>query len=102
MNDTLPKYRSHTIRQTIIDLLHKETLGARDLSRILGIKEKEVYEHLAHISRSMMVKNKKLKILPAKCLLCGYTFKERKRYTRPGRCPMCKKSHIEAPMYVIT
>jgi predicted Zn-ribbon and HTH transcriptional regulator len=32
-------------------------------------------------------------------LACGHVFEERKRFTRPGRCPCCKKSHIETPMY---
>jgi predicted Zn-ribbon and HTH transcriptional regulator len=33
---------------------------------------------------------------------CGYVFEERKRFTRPSRCPRCKKTHIETPVYRLT
>lgn len=36
------------IRQQIIELLAKQQLNARDLSRELHIMEKEVYSHLEH------------------------------------------------------
>ena len=80
-----------TIRQEIIDLLSRQEMGVRQLSGQVGIQEKEVIEHLSHIARSLAVKGKKLTIRPAECLLCGYVFEKRQRFTRPGRCPCCKK-----------
>jgi predicted Zn-ribbon and HTH transcriptional regulator len=91
-----------TIRQQIIDLLSLQEMDVRQLSGQVGIQEKEVIEHLSHIARSLAVKGKKLTIRPAECLLCGYVFAKRQRFTRPGRCPRCKKSHLLSPGFYIT
>jgi predicted Zn-ribbon and HTH transcriptional regulator len=68
-----------TLRQKIISLLIDEEMSAREISGEVGISEKEVYGHLSHIARSV----------------------DRKRFTRPGRCPQCKKSHIQSPRFRI-
>lgn len=91
-----------TVRQKIIDLLNIQEMDARQLSGQLGIKEKEAIDHLNHIARSLAAKGKKLKIRPAECLTCGYVFEKRQRFTRPGRCPRCKKSHLQSPGFYIT
>ena len=76
-------------------------MSARDLSQEVGIREREVYPHLTHIARSVKQSGRQLRILPFACLACGYQFAKRKRFTRPGRCPRCKKSRIETPYYII-
>jgi len=91
----------NTVRQKIIRLLEEEERDARELSQRVGIKEKEVYEHLAHIARTMKARKKKLSVLPFSCLSCGFVFEERRRFTRPGRCPKCKDSRVEYPLYRI-
>lgn len=90
-----------TIRQQMIVLLSEKEMGARELSQTLRIREKEVYEHLSHIARSAAAQRKKLIILPFRCLVCGYVFQERKRFTRPGRCPLCKRTHVQEPTYQV-
>jgi len=90
-----------TVRQKIIELLTKDQMDARELSRDVGIREKEVGDHLAHIARSLVTKGKQLVIQPARCLSCDYVFKGRQRFTRPGRCPRCKKSHLQSPSFHI-
>ena len=91
-----------TLRQKIISLLIDEEMNAREISGQVGISEKEVYAHLAHIARSVASQDKKIVITPANCLACGFVFKDRKRFTRPGRCPQCKKSHIQSPRFRIS
>jgi len=91
-----------TIRQKIIDLLTDGEMDARELSREVGIKEKDVYEHLAHIGRSLAAQGSGLAVRPSECLDCGYVFKDRRRLTRPGRCPRCRKSHLSNPSFQIT
>ena len=91
-----------TIRQQIIELLTGGEMDARDLSRGVGLKDKEVYEHLAHIARSQAARGGKLAIRASECLSCGYVFKDRRRFTRPGRCPRCRESQISSPCYQIT
>jgi len=90
-----------TIRQKIMNLLAREKCDARDISQTLSIREKEVHDHLPHIIRSMSTQEKSFKIIAARCLSCGYEFKNRKRTTKPGRCPKCKKERIEPPRYTI-
>jgi len=90
-----------TIRQQIIEMLTAEEMGIRDLSQALSIKEKEVLEHLPHIEQSVKSTHKKIVIKPSSCLSCGFVFEERRRFSTPGRCPRCKKTRIENPMFRI-
>jgi len=83
------------------DLLSKNDMSAKELSQELGIREKDVFDHISHIARSAKAQDKKLIILPSQCLSCGYVFEGRKRYTPPGRCPYCKKSHLRDPTFKI-
>ena len=90
-----------TIRQEMISLLSQGWCSARDLSQTLRIQEKEVYSHLSHIARSMVSKHHRVEVTPPECLSCGYVFKDRKRFTRPSRCPRCKAERIGHPKYQI-
>ncbi len=85
----------------MIDLLREEEMTAGDLSRALGIREKEVHPHLSHITRTLASGGETLTIIPAECLSCEFVFKNRKRFTRPGRCPRCRSTHVQAPSYRI-
>ena len=90
-----------TIRQQIIDLLEQQPSEAREISQELGISEKEVYGHLPHIAKSLPRQGKKLSTQPARCIACGYAFKNRQRFTPPGRCPLCKSERIENPRFSV-
>lgn len=90
-----------TLRKKMIELLEEEELDALELSAMLSIREKEVYEHLPHIAKSLAASGKKLIITPYRCLVCGYSFGKRDRFDRPGRCPKCKEGHIQMAMYSI-
>jgi transcriptional regulator len=94
-------YEERTIRRQMIDLLSSQEMTDRDLSQALGIPEKDVYGHLSHIARSLAPQGKKVRIRPVTCLSCGYVFRNRKRWTRPGRCPRCRESHLERPVYAV-
>lgn len=88
-----------TVRQQMIEALSEREMTPRELSKLLAIREKEVYEHLPHIARSLLSSGRKLIALAFKCMTCGYRFKDRNRFKRPGRCPKCKEGHIEEPRY---
>jgi predicted Zn-ribbon and HTH transcriptional regulator len=93
--------RQQTERQHIIELLHSENLTVRDISQAVGIPEKDVYEHLAHINRSLKRSGEKLQAEPYRCLDCGFEFDKRKKFNRPGRCPQCRNSHLQQAVYWI-
>ncbi len=90
-----------TTRQEMMALLSEGDYGAKDISKIIRISEKEVYEHLDHIGRSLKSQKMKLKITPAVCLECGFKFEGRNRFPSPGKCPKCKGEHIQDPKYGI-
>jgi len=90
-----------TIRQDIVSLLSEGEHGAKNISKIVRISEKEVYKHLEHIGRSLKSQKMRLTITPAVCLTCGFKFEARNRFSPPGRCPKCKGEHIQDPKYVI-
>ena len=90
-----------TLRRRIIALLSGQEMDVRELSQELGIKEKEVYEHLVHVERSAAAASAKFILTPSQCLLCGYVFEDRRRLTRPSRCPRCKRSKLQNPSFRI-
>lgn len=92
---------SQSIRQRIKAFLREQELDAHELARELGLKEKEVYEHLVHVERSVAVTRERFIVTPSRCLLCGYVFEGRKRLTRPGRCPQCRRSKVQNPSFRI-
>jgi predicted Zn-ribbon and HTH transcriptional regulator len=96
-----PPDNKQTLRQQIIDLLSSDTLTQRDLSKAVSITEKEVVDHLRHLDKSVSSQGKKLVQLPYECLSCGFVFDRRTRFTRPGRCPRCRNSHIQMARYHI-
>ena len=92
---------SQTIRQQIVALLEARPMTPRELAQAMGLKEKELDDHLAHIQRSLVSKRKKIRVRPAECPTCGYVFDNRRRLAPPGRCPACKATRLEPPAYWI-
>ena len=90
-----------TLRQHITALLEGSPLTALDISKQARVSEKEVYRHLAHIEKSVAAKGRKLAVTPCTCMACGFAFKTRRRLTRPGRCPRCRESRIDHPVFRI-
>jgi len=97
----VPADRQETIRHNIISALMGKTLSAKELSGIVRISEKEVYEHLQHIQMTVGHSGHSLNITPAECRRCGFVFRKRERLKRPGRCPICRSESIEEPLFVI-
>ena len=90
-----------TIRQLIIELLGRAPMDSLQVARALALREKEVAEHLPHIARSIAGRGGRFIMHPARCLNCGYQFKDRRRLKPPGRCPRCKQSRLQGPEYQV-
>lgn len=90
-----------SIRRQLIELLGEGPQGVRELSQELHQSEREIYEHLVHVERTLRAEGRRLVIEPPVCLSCGFVFEKRARPQPPGRCPRCKKTHIRRPRYGI-
>jgi len=90
-----------TCRQMIAELLMEGPRSCRELSQLVHQSEKEVVGHLEHLRKSLRSKGLRLVIDPAVCRKCDYTFDQRTRLSKPGRCPECRQSTIEPPLYSI-
>jgi transcriptional regulator len=88
-----------TLRKEIAEILERESLDLREISQFMGIREKEVLDHLDHIAKS--VHPRRLSMEPATCHRCGFIFKKRERFSTPSRCPICRSESISPPRYRI-
>ncbi|MGE5239672.1 MAG: transcriptional regulator [Chloroflexota bacterium] len=96
-----PLERRETVRQQIISVLEGATLSAREISALVKVAEKEVYEHLTHIQRQLWTKQRALVVVPAECRRCGFQFRKRGRLTKPGRCPVCRGESVREPAFTV-
>lgn len=81
--------------------MEEEVCNAYEISEALSIREREVYDHLTHIQKTVAARGKKLELTPYRCMGCNFEFKKRTRLDRPGKCPSCKESHIAMATYWI-
>lgn len=97
----VPAERNETIRRQIEATLEGNTLSARDISVEVGIPEKEVYEHLEHVHRSLNREGGHLIVTPAECNDCGFVFRKRDRLKKPGKCPICRSESVTEPLFKV-
>lgn len=88
-----------TVREQLQRVLREGPATTRDLSRSLGIPERDVAGHLEHADRSLGRSAERLVIEPATCLECGFVFTRRRRFTRPGHCPKCRSTRTTLPEF---
>lgn len=98
----VPVLKDDTVRHAIMTLLAGETVSALDISREVRIPEREVYDHLEHIRKTLRSAGLHLQVAPAACGECGFVFHKRTRLTKPGKCPVCRSSHISEPLYSLS
>lgn len=92
-----------TLRQRIVELLGEGEWGFEELRRELEAPARALEEDLRHVERSLRRDNLRLAIEPARCLSCGFTFRERaaRHLHAPGRCPRCRSERIADPRFHI-
>jgi predicted Zn-ribbon and HTH transcriptional regulator len=96
-----PPDRSQSARELLIQTLCAEPLTVRDLSQMAGLSEREVLDHMQHLQKSLKAQNRRLVMRPATCLDCHFVFKKRERLARPGKCPVCRSTHVSRPLFSI-
>lgn len=92
----IPPARSRTIRQQIIECMRAGPVSIDMMSAQIGLSEKQLQEHLENLHKQV-----KFRIIPARCVNCGFEFRKRRRTRKPGKCPGCRSTHIQAPLYVL-
>jgi predicted Zn-ribbon and HTH transcriptional regulator len=93
--------RGHTVRQDLAAALRAGPATARDLSKAVGVSEREVLEHLPHVARSLRARGETLRIEPAQCLECGFEFSRREKPARPSHCARCRGKRLTLPRFAI-
>jgi len=94
-----PRPASATVRQRVLAVLREGPVTAKDVSRLVGIAEREVADHLAHVARSLRGQGERLVVAGPECLDCAFAFPGRERTTRPARCPRCRSRRITLPEF---
>jgi hypothetical protein len=91
-----------TPRQRIMELLTGTRLATHQLAQMLAIPERQVEDHLVHVVKSITRdKTSRFVLEPSRCQDCDFVFCDRRRLTRPSRCPHCRSEDITAPRYGI-
>ncbi|MGH7228502.1 MAG: transcriptional regulator [Nitrospiraceae bacterium] len=91
-----------TIRQLIMQSITGTLYSSRQLAELVGVPERQVEDHLTHITKSVARdRTRRFVLEPSRCRDCGYVFRERTRLTRPSRCPRCRSEAISPPRYGI-
>jgi predicted Zn-ribbon and HTH transcriptional regulator len=96
-----PAERSITVREALLRHLREGPRTAHELSGLVGIPEKQVADHLAHVARSLRRTPERLRVEPAQCLDCGFVFRKRARLDRPSACPVCRGQHLKPPRFAV-
>ena len=81
-----------TLRQQIIALLRGRLWEAGELSRALGISQRQVEAHLTHVRHSVEAHGERLVIEPAQCRDCGFACAERSRTTTQAPAAMASST----------
>ncbi len=97
----IPAAMRATARHEIIAALKDGERSARELSSEIGIPERDVYDHLEHIRKTINASGGQLLVTPAECKKCGFVFSKRERLKRPGKCPVCRGESIHEPLFSI-
>lgn len=98
----IPVGRVETVRKEMISVMRGAFLTARDISGEVHISEKEVINHLHNIQKTLGKEKAQLNVIPAECRKCGFVFKKRERFKKPGKCPVCRSEFIKEPLFSIS
>jgi predicted Zn-ribbon and HTH transcriptional regulator len=97
----IPVSMHDTVRHEILFALEQGSRSAGEISREVRVSERDVYDHLEHIRKTVSKAGKQLIITPAECRKCGFVFTKRERLRKPGRCPLCRGESIQEALFSI-
>ncbi|HTV21276.1 MAG TPA: hypothetical protein VMG12_21465 [Polyangiaceae bacterium] len=78
-----------------------EPKGLDELSRELGVSEKQLPDALEKLRRSLQHAGESLHQTAPRCLACSFEFDGRTRAKKPSRCPRCSSERLTKPRFWI-
>jgi len=98
-----------SLREKITKLLREsgEPLSVDDILYCFKLepsRRSEIYNHLSHIAKTIRQQSRgseNLVMIPPKCKVCGYIFKNLDKPKKPSKCPKCRSERIEKPRFKI-
>ena len=97
----VPADRLRSIREDIMSALQEQPLSAKEISGAVRIPEKDVFDHLHHIQKTINRIGLTFVMKPSECKKCGFIFMKREKLKKPGKCPNCRHESITEPVYLI-
>lgn len=82
-------------------LLGQRPRGLDELSRELGVSEKELPDALDKLRRTLEHSGERLHVEPSRCVACHFELTARTRAKRPSRCPRCSSERLTRPRFWI-
>jgi len=83
-------------RKALAEFLLNSPMTVPEIARLVGAPLKDVADDLAHLERSLRRGTRRMRVHPAVCRGCGFTFSAEK-VLRPGKCPKCRGTWISEP-----
>jgi predicted Zn-ribbon and HTH transcriptional regulator len=80
-------------RKDLLCDLIGEARSVSSVARALGLRKRDVEEDLRHVIRTAVAQGYTVRVEPARCRICGFTFGEEK-LSKPGRCPACRGTRL--------
>jgi transcriptional regulator len=97
----VPEERYETLRHRIAIMVRSNPLSGKEIAVELRIPERDVYDHLEHIRKTMNKGDYHLVVVPARCERCGFIFRKRGRLKKPGKCPLCRSESVADPLFSV-
>ena len=86
---------SASLREALLRHLREGPRTAHELSGLVGIPEKQVADHLAHVARSLRRTAERLRVDPAQCRDCGFVSGSGPASTGPRPAPFVGISTLD-------
>jgi transcriptional regulator len=87
-------------RKDLIPILLDRPMSLSEIARETHEAPKDVIDALEHLSKTLKHSEHQLIIDAAECRNCGFKFRTDK-FTRPSKCPECRKRWIAEPLFSI-
>jgi predicted Zn-ribbon and HTH transcriptional regulator len=87
-------------RKALIPLLLDRPMSVSEIAGAVDEHPRDVEADLVHLLKSLRYRPYRAVLTPAQCRKCSFVF-HKDKLRKPGHCPKCKESWIDAPLIMI-